>query len=503
MKTTTIAAIAALAWAATVPAAEPTVTGPSSSQSPYLVPTAEDVRTVALLTVGDAVGGYRLAGIPDGLGAFSNHDGTFTVLLNHELGATAGVVRAHGGRGSFVSRWIVDAHDFRVVAGEDLIRTAVTWDFASGAWKKLEGAALNFNRFCSADLPDESAFYDRRSGRGTRERIFMNGEEAGTEGRAFAHVATGPLAGTSYDLPWLGRFSWENAVAKPETGPKTVVAGLDDSGGGQVYFYVGEKTWSGDPIEAAGLRNGVLYGLKIELGAGAFVETNASAIPDGTRFSLVALGDVARATGAQLEAASVQKQVSALQRPEDGAWSPRDARRFYFQTTASFAGTARLWELRFDDARDVTKGGTLRIVLQSPAFDASLPNAAQAGPRMLDNLTVNRRGEVISVEDVGGNDYVGSVWQTDPVARTTRKVAEHDRSRFTAGAPNFLTIDEEASGVIPLRGIPGVRGGDWYLIDVQAHYASGDPATVEGGQLLAIRIPSPNRRHDEERESDD
>jgi len=37
-----------------------------------------------------------------GLGAFDNGDGTFTVLMNHELGATSGVARAHGGKGAFV-----------------------------------------------------------------------------------------------------------------------------------------------------------------------------------------------------------------------------------------------------------------------------------------------------------------------------------------------------------------------------------------------------------------
>ena len=32
-----------------------------------------------------------MVGIPDGLGAFDNGDGTFTVLMNHELGNTQGV----------------------------------------------------------------------------------------------------------------------------------------------------------------------------------------------------------------------------------------------------------------------------------------------------------------------------------------------------------------------------------------------------------------------------
>lgn len=57
--------------------------------------------------VGDsAANGYRLVGIPDGLGAFDNGDGTITLLVNHELGSTKGVVRSHGSKGAFVSKWI-------------------------------------------------------------------------------------------------------------------------------------------------------------------------------------------------------------------------------------------------------------------------------------------------------------------------------------------------------------------------------------------------------------
>ena len=66
-------------------------TGPSSSQTPYLVRTKPGIVTTSILTVGDNVDGYEMAGIPDGLGAFDNGDGTFTVLMNHELRNTAGV----------------------------------------------------------------------------------------------------------------------------------------------------------------------------------------------------------------------------------------------------------------------------------------------------------------------------------------------------------------------------------------------------------------------------
>jgi hypothetical protein len=63
--------------------------------TPYILPTAAGVTTQSILTTGDSIGGYRMAGIPDGLGAFDNGDGTFTLLMNHELGNTVGVTRAH------------------------------------------------------------------------------------------------------------------------------------------------------------------------------------------------------------------------------------------------------------------------------------------------------------------------------------------------------------------------------------------------------------------------
>ena len=94
--------------------------GPSTASTPYLVPAASGVRTVSVLTVGesvspklDGVTPYRMVGLPDGLGAYDNGDGTFTLLMNHELGATSGVVRAHGARGAFVSAWPIGSQPSR------------------------------------------------------------------------------------------------------------------------------------------------------------------------------------------------------------------------------------------------------------------------------------------------------------------------------------------------------------------------------------------------------
>src|SRR4249919_427699 len=96
-----------------------------TSTSEYVVPVNPSVKVNAILTVGDSVGGYRMVGIPDGLGAFDNGNGTFTLLMNHELENNVGTVRAHGGRGAFVSKWIIDKSTLEVLSGQDLIHTVV------------------------------------------------------------------------------------------------------------------------------------------------------------------------------------------------------------------------------------------------------------------------------------------------------------------------------------------------------------------------------------------
>ncbi|MGH8586093.1 MAG: hypothetical protein ACREWE_07905 [Gammaproteobacteria bacterium] len=69
---------------------------------------------------------YRMVGIPDGLGAYDNHDGTFTVVMNHELRKVAGVPRAHGGIGAFVSQWTIRKHDLEVSHGGDLNQASLS-----------------------------------------------------------------------------------------------------------------------------------------------------------------------------------------------------------------------------------------------------------------------------------------------------------------------------------------------------------------------------------------
>ncbi len=434
--------------------------GPSSSQSPYLVPVAPGVEFTSLLTVGDAVPGldgktpYRMAGIPDGVGVYDNGDGSFTVLMNHELKEGTGAVRAHGARGAFVSQWRIRKHDLKVLAGGDLIKTVHLGQ--GGAWAEAPGTG--FSRFCSADLAPTTAFYDKASGKGYREgRLFLNGEET-RGGRAFAHL----LDGRSFELARLGRYAWENAVASPYAQIKTVVVGLDDSDGGKVHVYVGEKTAHGNPIERAGLANGSDHLILLE----GHDKEPPLGFKQG-RFKLVTEGG------------------TAFERPEDGAWDTQQPNRFYFVTTANFGGNSRLWRLTFDDIHRPELGGRIEVLI----------DGSQDGPRMMDNLTVDANGDVYIQEDAGNQPHLGRIWLYRPALPALTLLAQHDGQRFVKGGSEFLTEDEESSGIVEVSGLfQGVRGYDtrrnrYFLLNVQAHYKHPDADLVEGGQLLLMKVP--------------
>ena len=452
------------------------ITGQSTTQSPYLQPTKPGANFTSILSAGDVVGGYKMCGTPDGLGAFDNGNGTFTLLMNHEFGNTAGVARAHGAQGAFVSKWVINKNNLSVVSGADLIQRVYLWNPGTSNYTLYSSAnpstLVAFNRFCSADLPAVSAFYNSATGKGTQERIFMNGEEAGNEGRALGHIVTGAAAGTTYELPWLGKFSWENSVANPYASDKTVVAGMDDATPGQVYMYIGTKTTTGTDIDKAGLNGGKLFGVKV---VGLLTETNATNLAIGTHFSLADLGQVQNKTGATLQTESNNLGITSFLRPEDGAWDPSNPRDFYFATTNGFGSPSRLWRLRFDDVANPEAGGTIEAVLNGTE-----------GQQMLDNITIDKFGHIILVEDVGNNAHNGKVWQYNIATDEFFQVGQHDPTRFITGGANFLTTDEESSGPIDVQEI---LGPGWFLQDDQAHYGiSGE--VVEGGQLLAFYNPN-------------
>src|SRR5262245_16939794 len=79
--------------------AVPPASGASTHVLRYVLPSASNgVEIIPILTTGEYAGnGYRMVGIPDGLGALKDGK-TFSVFMHHELSAGAGVPRAHGSK---------------------------------------------------------------------------------------------------------------------------------------------------------------------------------------------------------------------------------------------------------------------------------------------------------------------------------------------------------------------------------------------------------------------
>lgn len=462
----------------------------TSSEDAYLLPTAAGWNVKALLTAGDsAANGYVMDGLPDGMGAYDNGNGTFTVLMNHEFGSASGTIQDHGAKGAYVSQFVIDKATLKVLSGSDLIKNVYGWNSTTQASNTTTSAAVAFNRFCSADLPFASALYNANTGMGTQAKLFMNGEEGGNNGYAVATVATGADAGNAYIL---GKFNlatngsggsavgaWENVLLNPFAQDKTIAIGNNDGGTGSMNntlgVYVGTKTNVGSEVDKAGLTNGVLKFISIdgvtqEIANGT---TRATGITDGASFSLSNTGTV-------------------FSRPEDGAWSA-DGSKFFFVTTDQIdkteltgqtqIGRSRLWELDFNDITNPDLGGNVHILLDGTE-----------GQNMLDNMTVSADGKsLILQEDTGNAPHNAKVWSFDLSSKTLTQILEHDSAKFGdvvggASVAGAYTQDEESSGVIDVSEILGYKA---YLMVTQNHAVPTNSALVEGGQLQLVTAPVP------------
>jgi hypothetical protein len=498
--------------------------GPSSSQAPYVNAIASGVEFTSILTAGDAArNGYRMSGIPDGLGAYDNGDGTITVLMNHEIDNANGAVRVHGAKGAFVSEWVINKRTLRVISGNDLIKNVYGWNAATQQSDAV-ASTVTFNRFCSADLANQKAFFNPRSGLGSHARIFLTGDEGGANGYAVAHVATGPSKGSSFIL---GKFNtatngsggtavggWENLLASPFPQNKTVVIGINDGGTGimnnSVVVYAGTKTSTGSEVDKAGLTNGVakfvsVDGIAKEISDAA---SRATGIISGARFTLS------------------DTVSTAFSRPEDGAWNPRNPNEFYFVTTDQLdksdltggtqKGGTRLWRLTFDDIKNVDAGGKIDILLDSATLAGGV---GVDKPNMFDNISVNIDGTITLQEDVGNAEHNGKMWQFNPADGSVTLLSKFDTmlfgdiigGSFVAGTH---TKDEESSGVIDITKLLNRHDGKKYELFVAQDHATAaslqaigalnaeaDPvAMYQGGQLILMSAPL---AHDKDRDHED
>ncbi|MDP3334344.1 MAG: hypothetical protein Q8S55_20510, partial [Methylococcaceae bacterium] len=267
---------------------------------------------------------------------------------------------------------------------------------------------------------------------------------------------------------------WENVLANAHTGDTTLVIGMDDIHDGLVLAYVGEKRAQGNPVEQAGLVGGRLYAIKAE----------------GARFGLVELHDAAKLDGKALRTQAAKLGAALFARPEDGVWDTQNANIFYFTTTDKVGGNTQLHRLQFDDVKQPTLGGSIEVVL----------NGRDIGAEMFDNLTVDDAGNVLIQEDPGKDARLAAIWKFDPVRKTALKVFESRPALFLSGQAQFMTEDEEHSGIVEITQM--LKKASWfdvnrryYLGTTQSHLEHTDAALVEHGQLWLMTSPSTTSKH--------
>jgi hypothetical protein len=495
-------------------AADPVSTGPSTTTLPYILPIAPGVSIKSLLTVGDgaAGNGYRMVGIPDGLGLI-RQGANLVLYSNHELGDTGspnftplGITRRHGQAGAFVSRWVIDPATLRFKEGSDWINPGVQFydypsgDYVSSGARFADSATQNswFLRFCSGTLSDPGQFWNASSGNGYRGQIYFANEESGDNGRLFGITREGDAT----QLPRLGLFSWENTKPAANSTDTTLIMGQEDgpTDGSQPWVYVGTKQKSGPPVAKAGLTNGDDHVLDADNQA---VSTDAqwrSTYSKGVGARVHLVDNDWDATG-RVQNATAKADGLNLNRIEDGHWDPNNPNDFYFVTTqggfTSGSGpnaldTGGLWRLRWDDIEDPDSGATLTLLLDG---SETPPDGTKLNK--IDNMTIDTHGNIVIQEDPGNVNHLARIVAYRISDGALGVVAKFDETLFGTGATadsNKLTIDEESSGIIDTEDF---LGAGTFIFDAQVHTAKGLPAGtgpgtvhefVERGQYLFMTV---------------
>ena len=460
--------------------------------------------TKRLLSVGDTVPEtsnrskqFKMVGIPDGLGAHRNPNGTKTLFMNHELASTTvsePVVGDPLNRGTFVSKLILDRAG-NVVSGERAYDLVYDGNRFVGPAAAVGNRTRPFSRFCSGSLAGPAEGFDRY--------IYLTNEEEGTPANTFdgrGGLAVAITDNKLYTLPKLGRFARENTLVQPTRGEHTVIMGMEDGPAAlepevensQLYMYVGKKVRrkGAGMLRRNGLDNGELYVLvpserprlsEADFSSGT-VEVEWAVIPDAGEMD-----------EEELEAASDEVGAIRFARPEDGAFNNLNPNQFFFVTTGGATGVnvlGRLYSLELNEKKP-WKGGVLSVVYNADSVVAAGGDTA-ISPDNIDvsdkYLMINEDGTTESRRVMAAKNRDGSIWRFDLYkegvdSASALRIAELDppgRDGVAVG-PGIW----ETSGIIDASGL---FGGDTWLFDVQAHPPTAAPApnTVEDGQLLLL-----------------
>lgn len=457
----------------------------------YMVPAHSSVQLKVLATAGDLITGNVIKGIPDGMGAMANRNGSVSILTNYEHSITNPFVKTgekpNAIWGASISKFNYSPRLGSITSADnDFIQSVNFWHYSGAKWVTDPAGAApvgapagsfgwGLQRFCSANLAPASALSFKESGKvlGYEDHMYFVGEEVGDASRAFAF----DMDGVGYQFARMGTASWENLVTAPKPGKNTVVLGLEDGSAtnSHVHMYVGEKQTTGNNFEKAGLNNGKLYVLNVPTAGSDNVFRTAIGKnkPTAVEFKVVdwnqSITDFDKAvTGSGTEFARV----------EDGEWDPNDPNVFYFVTTESnkdAIATApnpatptvsrdggALWRLTFKDSQNPLSGATLEMLLNGgESIYMSKP----------DNIAVTKNGIVLIQEDPGNNDHVARVVGYRIKDQKVATVAKFDDKYFAKGAAELITTDEESSGIIEVTDLLAKKGdkNTYFFLNAQVH----------------------------------
>ncbi len=505
--------------------AAPPVAGAGTNTSTMLKDVAggPTLEITSLITNGEVTNGlnpgdsvFAPVGIFDGMGAYDNGDGTYTLLVNAEIGPGRGYGYSVNGLnpvvdGARISKFIINKDvddDSSNGFQSKLVAGGLAYDqVVSPNANFFQGAT---NRFCSANLIEAGSF----DGRGFADTIFLMGEESAPGNRFFALDPNGRVL---YHVPALGYGGWESATLVDTGSANTVAVMLFDDAAAPLYLWVGSKDAnSGDFLARNGIAasSGSLYAWKASgiaaTPAGlAGVDLNT---PVGGEWVLLGSGDQVAALpdAAALRALATSQGAMQFARVEDGDVSPLTGQQVVFNSTggsgADLYGSTYIVDLASSfDANGLLQQGVttpLRVIVDS---DKLTGVDRQGGIRSQDNLAWGSDNVIYIQEDrslpSGSADgqfgsQEASIWKVDPVTGAATRWAQIDRSAVPTGygQSDPLPLDVgnwESSGIIDVSSIYGGDPGSYFLANVQAHSLSngnigGGNYLAEGGQIDLI-----------------
>jgi hypothetical protein len=476
----------------------------ATAAKPYAIPTTTDYETKALLTVGDQVPwtkdttkSYQMVGIPDGLGAATNPDGTATLFMNHEFTNTTisrPLADGPGYRGAFVSKWVLDPRG-NVISGARAYDSVFTRDVPVGPAAQQDNATPGFGRLCSGTLAGPDEGFDRY--------IYLAGEESSPSSNLDPSKGGSAIAffdNEAHVLPDLGHIAWENAVVERNTGNKTVIINMEDGPAtldNQLWMYVGTKNpKSTSVLERNGLVGGKLFFFRSLDAARNSEATFKDGTVSGEWVEITGGGDQSEAA---LESQADSKNGMTFIRIEDGSFGKHNPGDFYFVTTGgndAINRLGRLYELDLGGGDPSAKRAKLSVVFNADLVTASGEDIAVSPDNISTSgkyLMVQEDGTTQSREWMASQGRDGSIWRFSIGGGTPRidwrskvRVAELDPPGQYDPNPIGPGV-WETSGIIDASGLD-LGGGDIWLFDVQAHVSNPQDKSrqVEDGQLLLM-----------------